>query len=102
MENKKPEKHLNETYLHQIAILRALNPESGSTSQPAFARHCQIGEISERSAIRDEKEVLRFLYILEGQKLVSPVPPGDFTSKTWSITKDGAKALKSIGHAVAA
>ncbi|MFM1847710.1 MAG: hypothetical protein RL417_1184, partial [Pseudomonadota bacterium] len=33
-----------------------------------------------------------------GQKLVTPLPPGDFTSKTWQITKDGLRALSTIAR----
>ena len=48
------------------------------------------------SGIRDEKETQRFLFILEGQKLVSPFPEGDFTSKIWQITSHGVQTLRQI------
>ena len=59
-----------------------------------------INEISELSGVNDEKEVQRYLFILEGQKLVAPYPAGDFTSRTWHITKRGMKAMKTITSTV--
>jgi hypothetical protein len=94
--SSKPRKIVGEAYLNQITILRSLLAESGPS------RQYQINEIAERSGLRDEKEIQRYLYILEGQKLVSPFPEGDFTSKTWFITKDGMRALKTIEQAQAA
>ena len=94
--NSKPRKILSEAYVHQITILKSLCPDG------APSRQFQINEIAERSGLRDEKEIQRYLYILEGQKLVSPFPEGDFTSKTWFITKDGLRALKTIDQAQAA
>jgi hypothetical protein len=48
------------------------------------------------SGLADEKETQRFLFILEGQKLVTPFPEGDFTSKIWQITNQGMQTLKQI------
>ena len=102
MEGKKPPKNINEPYLNQISVLKTLADEGGFDVEGSLIKHWQIFDLVERSGIKDEKEMLRLLYILEGQKLVCPVPPGDFTSKIWAITKDGVRALKSIGHAAAA
>ena len=92
MVNGKPRKTVSDSYLHQISIL-SIMPYDVSSLSP---RHILINEIAEKSGLKDEKEVLRYLYILEGQKLVSPEPVGDFTSKVWHITKDGVRALKVI------
>ncbi len=102
MDSKKPAKNVNEPYLNQISVLKTLANDGSINSEGTFTKHWQIFDLVERSGIKDEKEMLRLLYILEGQKLVSPVPPGDFTSKIWSITKDGVRALRSIGPAAAA
>lgn len=88
----KKRKLISESYLHQISVLRSMSTESKEVSTRIY----ELSEISTRSGIRDEREVLRYLYILEGQKLVSPQPEGDFTAKTWCITGDGMRALKVI------
>lgn len=84
---KKP--HISDSHLQQIEVLRSM---SGSGESRQF----EISEIAEMTGLKDEKEVQRVLYILEGQKLVAPFPAGDFTSKRWHITSDGLKALKVI------
>jgi len=95
----KAKKVISDTYLHQINVLKTLSGDRSSVSrQTASLVHQQISEIAERSGLRDEKEVLRYLYILEGQKLVSPYPIGDFTSRSWCITNDGVRALKTIAQ----
>ncbi len=85
-------KVISESYLHQISVLKTLTHEGAAPSPK------ELSEISERSGLKDEKEVLRYLYILEGQKLVSPQPEGDFTSKIWAITKDGVRALGLVSQ----
>jgi hypothetical protein len=84
-------KNVSESYLNQIQVLKTLSREN-----PPAPRPYQLNEIAELSGLRDEREVQRYLFILEGQKLVAPHPAGDFTSKTWQITRDGMRALKVI------
>jgi len=55
--------------------------------------YLEIDEISIQME-EDEKETWRFLYGLEGQKYVAPVPSGDLTSRKWMITEGGIKAIK--------
>lgn len=87
---KAAKKAISDSHQHQIRILRIL-------SHPGIeSRMFQLNEIVELSGMRDEKEVQRYLYILEGQKLVSPHPAGDFTSKTWHVTREGLKAWRII------
>ena len=94
MKSAKSVRHLSDAHRKQISVLRALYSEShGSQS-----RHLELAAIAELSGLDDEKEVLRYLYILEGHKLVSPHPPGSFTSKFWHITSDGVKAMKTISR----
>jgi hypothetical protein len=83
--------------MSQIQILSALAPNSAPTPEPL---RLQINEIAELSGLRDEKETQRFLFILEGQKLVSPFPEGDFTSKTWQITSQGVQTLRHISSSI--
>jgi hypothetical protein len=91
-------KRLSPASVSQIQILSALAP--ASPIGPIEPRRLQINEIAELSGLRDEKETQRFLFILEGQKLVSPFPEGDFTSKTWQITNQGVQTLKQISTAI--
>ena len=110
--NKK--KGLSAASISQIQILSALSNsglgQSGTaqTSQAQTGtsgsepRRLQINEIAELSGLRDEKETQRFLFILEGQKLVSPFPVGDFTSKVWQITTQGIQTLKHISNSTRA
>ena len=89
---------LSAASVSQIQVLSclAVGCEDGSE-----AKKLQIQEISDLSGL-DEKETLRFLYILEGQKLVSPFPPGDFTARIWNITDQGLETLRHISKSVAA
>ena len=56
----------------------------------------EISELSSLSGIKNNEEVQRTLYILEGRSLVQPEPKGDLTSSQWSITAVGVKALDFI------
>lgn len=89
-------KRLSPSSVSQIQILHAL-ASSTDTSEP---RRLEITEIAQRSGLVDEKETQRFLFILEGQKLVSPFPEGDFTSKIWQITSQGVQTLRQISSAI--
>lgn len=91
-------KRLSPSSMSQIQILNALVSNGSATPEP---RRLQINEIAELSGLRDEKETQRFLFILEGQKLVSPFPEGDFTSKTWQITSQGVQTLRHISSTTA-
>ncbi len=55
-----------------------------------------LSEISFTTGIRDNDEVLRALYTLEGKSLVAPEPKGDFTSANWQITANGLKAVEIV------
>ena len=96
--NVKPKRKssLDDSHLNQIIILKSICALTFSKSTADISAGCQINEIAARSGLKDEKEVLRYLFILEGQKLVAPCPDGDFTSKYWKITKDGVEAVRSI------
>lgn len=87
----KNKKVLSESHACQIRVLKTLASQGA-----AETKLYQMEEICNLSGMRDEKEVLRYLYILEGQSLVSPHPAGDFTSKTWKVTAEGVKTWKSI------
>jgi hypothetical protein len=91
-------KRLSPSSVSQIQILSALAPATATGAiEP---RKLEINEIAERSGLRDEKETQRFLFILEGQKLVTPFPEGDFTSKVWQITNQGVQTLRHISSAM--
>ena len=90
-ENDDNSKTLSDSHRNQLAVLKTLSAKvETSTDRP---KHYEIHEIAQISGLKDEKEVQRYLYILEGQKLVSPHPEGDFTSKYWQITKDGINVI---------
>ena len=91
MENKNP-RRLSSSHLHQINVLKVLSTDQ----QDNGPRHYHIHEIADLSGLKDEKETQRYLFILEGQKLVAPCPKGDFTSRVWHITQEGMYAMKSI------
>ena len=95
--NDKAKNKIPDSYLNQISILKVLAQE-GPVEEPA--RQYQIHEIAELSGLRDERETQRCLFILEGQKLVTPYPAGDFTSRNWHITKHGVKTFKSIARSL--
>jgi len=88
-------KVLSDSYVQQINILKVMSREAAATRS---RKEFHINEIAAQSGLLDERETQRCLYILEGQKLVTPLPPGDFTSKTWQITKDGLRALSTIAR----
>lgn len=94
--NTKTPKSVSEAFAHQISVLKALSKHTIVSSEP---RQLQIDEIAALSGVKDEKEIQRYLFILEGQKLVAPFPAGDFTSKTWHITRDGMRAVKKVSSA---
>jgi hypothetical protein len=91
-------KTLSPSSLNQIHILNALAPAQGA--QPVEPRRLDIEEITRLSGLADEKETQRFLFILEGHKLVTPIPEGDFTSKIWQITSHGVETLKHISSSM--
>ncbi len=82
---------LSEAHRRQIEILQAMAEHITTQGQ---SRQFEINELCVLSTVKDEKELTRYLLILEGQKLVSPYPEGDFTSSRWIITKEGMKAVR--------
>jgi hypothetical protein len=91
-------KRLSPSSISQIQILHALasSPSTGAVEPGRL----EINEIAQRSGLGDEKETQRFLFILEGQKLVTPFPEGDFTSKIWQITSQGVQTLRQISSSM--
>ncbi len=86
-------RYVSDSHKNQIVILRALCVHEHTIPKP---RSLEISEIAEACGLNDEREIQRYLYILEGHKLVSPQPPGDFTSKIWGITDEGVRAFRSL------
>ena len=84
---------LSDSHKSQIEVLTYMYK---SASHGTSGRQFEITEIADGTAVGDDKEVQRYLLILEGQKLVSPFPAGDFTSTRWQITPTGLKAVKMI------
>ena len=63
---------------------------------PAVDSALMVNEISQNTGIRDNDEVLRALYTLEGKQLVQPDPAWDFTSNRWKITDVGVRAVQVL------
>jgi hypothetical protein len=96
---------ISDAHLRQIEILRVMAGKSREmaaekaqlhVNTQARLRQFEISEITELCGFIDEREVQRYLLILEGQKLVTPLPEGDFTSNRWQITTDGVRTLRTI------
>ncbi|MCB0338547.1 MAG: hypothetical protein KDD53_03035 [Bdellovibrionales bacterium] len=92
----KPSRTLTDSHKTQIHVLSVLCRDGS----PATPRHFEIREIAEALGNNDEKEVQRYLLILEGQKLVAPYPEGDFTSNRWCITQEGLRTAKTISKSL--
>jgi len=76
----------------EINVLQLLCQRSGREEQQIS----EISEIAVATGIKNNEEVQRALYVLEGRSLVAPEPMGDLTSKHWRITDTGQKALQLI------
>ena len=92
---------------NEVTILRCMQERADYFKQEANDDAInevvvEINEISARTGIRDNDEVLRALYTLEGKQLVSPFPKGDFTSSKWKITGVGERAIELLEEAALA
>lgn len=76
----------------ELKVLKTLEKKSSSSKFTIV----EISELSELTGIKDDEEVLRSLYTLEGKSLVAPEPFGDFTSLRWKITDVGLRAVKFL------
>lgn len=77
----------------ELKALRLLKDRrSLSKDRPTY----EIAELCEALSIRDDDDVLRALYNLEGKDLVKPRPEGDLTSHHWEITEIGIRALQML------
>ena len=76
---------------NELVVLMSLQREEETPTT-------EITEILNSTGIRDNDEVLRALYTLEGKHLVSPDPKGDFTSNRWKITDRGIQALNILSR----
>ena len=92
-EQKRKVRNISDSHLQQISVLKAMRIQTPVETEPKLL---QIEEIAQAAGLNDEREIQRYLFILEGQKLVTPHPAGDFTSRTWQITKTGIRALRTI------
>ncbi len=85
---------LSDSDIAQLQVLKALYEANPSGN----AGKClDVDDIAVKSGVTDDKEALRCLYILEGQRLVSPTPAGDLTSREWHITLLGIRAVQKFG-----
>ena len=91
-------KKLTDSHMKQIYVLRAMSKDAVLDGSKKKSKQYKIEEINVNSGLNDEKETQRYLFILEGEKLVSPFPEGDFTSKTWYITQRGLEAVKLVSN----
>ncbi len=99
-------KKINASAKSQLDLLEAMTSplELGANlSQLPKEEGFEISDLVALSGLQDAHEVQRFLFILEGQRMVQPVPDGDLTSSVWTITDLGVEALRKYkGHLQAA
>jgi hypothetical protein len=81
-------------YQNSCKVPQSINDKSEVSSTTVSLAN--IDFIASYTGIDDEKEVQRYLYILEGAKLVRPLPEGDLTSRHWQITEQGVKTLDDL------
>jgi len=88
----------------QIAILEVLASSTLLSAQSKLESQSAIDiqEIAKATGLKDLNEVQRYLYIMEGQQLVAPVPHGDLTSEVWCITTRGHTALEKFRYVLLA
>ena len=78
---------------HELQVLQFLCQRGVAEPNPSH-----ITEISSSTGIRNNDEVRRALYILEGKTLVQPEPAGDLTSNVWKVTTLGARAVDLLNE----
>lgn len=74
-------------FMHKTAVTSEMQPEEATYT---------VKEIASGSRLSDPEEVLRTLYIMEGQRMVSPYPEGDFTASHWNLTSYGIDIAEKI------
>lgn len=104
-------KKINASAKSQLELLEAMTRrlelgrielEGGVNNLPKDGNF-EMSDLVALSGLQDVHEVQRFLFILEGQRMVQPVPEGDLTSSVWTITDLGLEALRKYkGHLEAA
>lgn len=77
----------------EVGVLRCLVDKN---NRPNSTNLTELSEIIASTGMRDQDEILRALYTLEGKGLVSPDPEGDFTSTKWKATENGVGTLSVI------
>lgn len=77
----------------EVDVLRCLVEKK---RRPNSTDLTELSEIIAATNLRDQDEILRALYTLEGKGLVSPDPVGDFTSTKWKATDNGAGTMVVI------
>lgn len=80
---------------NEYAVLRLLHERVHTTQELDTS---EVADIAMATGIRDNDEVWRALYSLEGKNLVVPHPEGDFTSHHWKITDIGSKAVELLSQ----
>ncbi len=81
---------LPQAYQNQLNVLKILRRPNSTPMD--------LNDITVQTGHADEREAQRVLYILEGHRLVTPLPPGDLTSRSWKITPEGLQALHKFEH----
>ncbi len=77
----------------EVGVLRCLVEKN---NRPNSSNLTELTEIIQSTTTRDQDEILRALYTLEGKGLVSPDPVGDFTSTKWKATEHGVGTMSVI------
>ncbi len=83
-------------YKRQFELLEYMYKDAEKQGLAPTEANYTVKIMAEGSKLKNEDEILRFLYIMEGQKLVSPYPHGDFTSDFWCLTAYGEDIARKL------
>ena len=99
MNNNDEQSIFNENYYNQqFHLLEYMYARALENKQEPQESPYHTKELAENTKFETADEVLRYLYILEGQKLVTPHPDGDFTSNEWKLTAYGEDVACKLYH----
>ena len=83
-------------YKRQFELVKFMHRNADQQSCAPTEAQYTVADMVEGTDIGTADEVLRALYIMEGQKMVTPFPIGDFTSSHWCLTDGGADIASKL------
>jgi hypothetical protein len=85
----------------QLSILDIMTTPSATLPDP-FTSGVHLKILATLLAFDNYCDIQRYIFILEGQQFVTPVPPGDLTCMYWKATSKGLNALHKLRHVLLA